>query len=152
MTTTARTAPVGTFLDDGFSSKIAFAADPDISFWEKTIKPFGVDGGDPIDTTTMFNTTWRTSALRQLKTGTAISGTAAFDPQVLDQLIALINVEGWFTILHPNGDTWDVVGGLKSFDPPAYSEGEFPLASFEIVPTFTLAGVETDPVFTEAAT
>jgi len=130
MTTTTRVTPVGTFLDDGFSSKISFAADPNISFWEKTIKPFGLDRGAPIDTTTMFNVKWRTMALRQLLTGTSISGTAAYDPQVLDQLIALLTAaEGWITVLHPNGDTWDVVGALKSFEPPAYQEGEFPVAS-----------------------
>jgi len=152
MTTTARTTPVGTHLDDGFSTKIASASDPDISFWEKSVKPFGMDGGDPIDITTMFNTTYRTRAMRSLLDGSTISGSAAYDPQVLDQIIALINVNGWYTIHHPNGDTWDVVAGLKSFEPPEHQEGEFPIASFEIVPTFSLAGVETAPVFTDNST
>lgn len=152
MVTTTRLTPVGTFLDDGFSSKIAFAGDPDLSFWEKTLKPFGLDAGEPIDTTTMWNVTWRTMVLRQLKTGTPISGTAAYDPAILDQLVALVGLNGWVTILHPNGDTWDVPAGLKSFEPPAYTEGEFPIATFELTTTMTLAGVETDPVWTAAST
>lgn len=151
MTTTARTTPVGTALDDGFSTKVAFAGDPDISFWEKTVKPFGLDGGDAIDLVTMFNTTYRTKAPRQLVDLTECSGTAAYDPKVLPQLIALINVNGWITLHHPNGDTWDFVGYLKAFDPPEHQEGEFPVASFTIVPTNLLAGVETAPVFTDAA-
>lgn len=153
MTTTARVTPTGVHLDDGFSTKIAFAADSNISFWEKSVKPFGLMGGDPIDVTTMFNSVYRTKALRQLKDGSTISGTAAYDPAVLDMIIALINVNGWLTIHHPNGDTWDVVGGLTVFEPPEHQEGEFPLASFEVVPTFRLStGVETAPVFTDNST
>jgi hypothetical protein len=152
MTTTARVTPVGVALDDGFSTKIALAADANVSFWERSVKPFGMAGGDPIDVTTMFNTTYRTKALRQLLDGTPVSGSAAYDPQVLDQIIALVNVNGWITIHHPNGDTWDFVGGLTNFDPQEHAEGELPLANFEIVPTFRLAGAETAPVFTDNST
>jgi len=152
MTTTARVTPVGTSLDDGFSTKIALAADPDISFWEKSVTPLGMDGGDPIDVTTMFNVLWRTFALRQLFQGTPVSGTAAYDPIVLDQIVALLGVNGWFTILHPNGDTWDVVGGLRMFTPQENQEGSHPVANFEFFPTNRLAGVETAPVHTNAAT
>lgn len=53
---TTRSAPGGTKLGDGFSTKIAFAADADVSLWEKTVTPPGVDGGDAVDTSTMHNT------------------------------------------------------------------------------------------------
>lgn len=152
MTTTARSTPVGTSLDDGFSTKIALASDPDISFWEKSVKPLGLQGGDPIDITTMFNVQWRTFALRQLLQGTPVSGSAAYDPAVLDQILAIISVNGWFTIHHPNGDTWDVVGGLQTFEPQENQEGSHPVANFVFFPTMTLAGVETAPVHTNAAT
>lgn len=152
MVTTARTTPAGTHLDDGFSTKIAFAADADVSFWEKTVKPLGFDGGDFIDTTTMFNATWRTKAPRSLITGTVVTGTAAYDPIVLDQIVALLNVNGWITIHHPNTDTWDFCGFLRLFDSPEHTEGEFPLSSFEIEVSNQLAGVETAPVLTENST
>ena len=45
-TVTARGTPAGTKLDDGFSTKVAFAADPTIAFFEKTVQPPGFDGGD----------------------------------------------------------------------------------------------------------
>src|SRR5437773_1398887 len=92
--TTARQTPAGIHLDDGFSTKIAFAANPTISFWEKAVKPPGLDGSAPIDTTTMHNTAYRTMAPRSLKTATESSTSVAYDPNVYNQIIALINVRG----------------------------------------------------------
>lgn len=154
MTTTARITPHGIRLDDGFSTKITFAADPDISFWEKTVTPPGIDGGDAIETSTMHNVTWRTMAARSLKTLTDSSLAVAYDPQVYDQIVALINVEGWLTCLFPNGDTLDFCGFLKAFTPGENSEGEMPEAEVTIVCTNKDAatGAETAPVFTEAST
>ena len=74
---TARTTPAGIMLKDGYSTKIAFAADPDVSFWEKTVKPPGIDGGDGIEQTTMHNSAYRTMRSRSLKTLTEASGKAA---------------------------------------------------------------------------
>jgi hypothetical protein len=152
--TTARTTPHGIKMDDGFSTKIAFAADPDISFWEKTVTPPGIDGGDAIETTTMHNTTWRSMAARALKTLTESSITVAWDPQVYDQIVALINVEGLITVWFPNGDALDFYGFLKSFTPGDMSEGSPPEAEISIVPTNInpLTGAEAAPVFTEIAT
>lgn len=132
---TDRTTPAGTKLDDGFSTKIAFAADPDVSFWEKTVQPPGIDGGDPIDTTTMHNTAWRTMAARALKTLTESSLTVAYDPVVYDQIIALVNVEGAITVHFPNGDTLDFFGFLQTFEPDSNEEGSQPEATITIVPT-----------------
>ena len=154
MTTTARVTPHGIRLDDGFSTKIAFAADPDVSFWEKTVTPPGIDGGDAIETTTMHNVTWRTMAARALKTLTDAATTVAYDPQVIDQINALINVEGWITVSFPNGDTLDFFGFLKSFTPGDLVEGGFPDAEVVIVCTNKdpATGLESAPVFTEYAT
>ena len=134
-TTTARIAPVGVKIDDGFSTLIAFAADADVSLWEKTVKPPGIDGGDAIETTTMHNTTWRTMAARALKTLTESGLTCAYDPVVIDQINALINVEGAITVHMPNGDTLDFFGYLKSFEIQDHVEGEQPEAQVVIIPT-----------------
>lgn len=134
-TPTTRSTPVGIKLDDGFSSKITFAADPDISFWEKTLQPPGVDGGDAVETTTMHNVTYRTMGPRQLKTLTNSSSVVAYDPAVLTQIIALINVRTTITVTFPDGSTWAYYGFLKSFEPSDLQEGEQPEATVEIVPT-----------------
>lgn len=132
---TARSIPSGLKMDDGYQALIAFAADPDVSFWEKTVKPPGVDGGDAIETTTMHNDTYRTMASRALKTLTEASCTAAWDPKLYDQIIALINVETSITIHFPSGATLAFFGFLKSFDPSELKEGEQPEASITIVCT-----------------
>lgn len=132
---TERQTPVGVKMKDGYQSLIAFAADPDISFWEKSVTPPGMDGGDPVDNTTMHNTTMRTMSPRSLKTATPSQVTVAYDPVVYDQIISLINVEGLVTIHFPNGDTLDFYGFLKSFQPGELVEGQQPEATIEVVPT-----------------
>jgi hypothetical protein len=54
---------------------------------------------------------------------------------VLDQIVALINVETTWTVLFPNNDTWSFFGFLRSFVPSALTEGEFPTADIVIEPT-----------------
>ena len=152
--TTARQTPGGIMLEDGYSTKIAFAADPDISFWEKTVTPVGIDGGDAIEITTMHNTSWRTMAARQLKTMTNVSLTVAYDPQVYYQIAALVNVEGLITLHFPDASTIDFYGFLKSFTPSEHAEGTHPEATIEIVPTnrHSTTGVETSPVYKSGGT
>lgn len=152
MVTTARSTPSGDLLEDGYQSLIAFAADADISLWEKSVQPPGIEGGDEIDITTMHNVTWRTRAARSLKTLTNSSITVAYDPAVYTQILALINVNGWITVHFPDGSTLDFVGYLKNFTPNELSEGAQPEASCEIVPTNQLAGVETAPEYTAPPT
>lgn len=150
MTTTSRTAPVGTKLNDGYQTLIAFEVDPDVSFWEKTVQPPGVDGGDAINTATMHNTTWRTMAARSLKTLTPFKVTCAYDPLVYNQIVAMINVEGEITVHFPDTSTLDFFGFLKSFIPGDNVEGEQPEAELEIVPTNynPNTGNEAGPTFT----
>ena len=134
-TTTSRQTPDGIKLDDGFSTKIACAADPDIAFWEKSVKAPGVDTGEPIDTSTMFNVQWRTFAERALLTLTPCSGKAAYDPVILTQILAIAGKNKEWTITFPEGSTWDFWGILNKFEPDELSEGTFPEASFTVTPT-----------------
>tara|TARA_R110002020_G_scaffold376130_3_gene587309 strand:+ start:28544 stop:29023 length:480 start_codon:yes stop_codon:yes gene_type:complete len=134
-TATPRVAPVGVNLGDGYQSKLTPAADTDVSFWEKSVTPFGMDGGEAVDTTTMHNTTYRTMAPRGLITSTALEMTAAYDPRVLDQIVALINVETTYSIEFPDGSDWAMFGFLRSFTPGALVEGTQPEATIVIEPT-----------------
>lgn len=134
---TARQTPTGRKIDDGFPTKIAFAADPDVSLWEKTVKPPGMDGGDAIETTTMWNSQVRTFASRALITLTESSFQAAYDPKVYDQILALINVETLITVHFSDGTKLDFYGFLRTFEPGDISEGEQPTAQCSITPTNT---------------
>lgn len=147
---TTRQSPAGIKLDDGFSSKITFACDPDISFWEKSVTPPGIEGGDPVDTTTMHNSTWRTMAPRALRTMEAASASAAYDPAVYDQIVAIVNVETVITITFPDGSTLAFWGYLKTFTPGELVEGTQPECTLSIQPTNQdVQGVEQAPVLVE---
>lgn len=151
---TTRQTPVGAFLEDGYQSLITFAADPDVSLWEKSVTPGGIDGGDKIPTTTQHNSAWRTYAARQLKEMTDGGITCAYDVQVYTQIIALVNVETLITVTFPDGSTMDAYGYLKSFVPGALEEGSPPEA--EVVVVFTnrhpTTRVETAPAVVDNGT
>lgn len=150
ITTTARSTPIGTMLGDGFSTKICFTADPDVSFWEKTVQPPGIDGGDKVNNTTMFNTTYRTYHARYLKEMTDSKVMVAYDPRVYPQIVALINVATSITVYFPNGGKLAFYGYLKSFEFSENSEGNQPEATATIVCTNTnpSTGAEAGPEYT----
>lgn len=149
-TPTARATPDGVFLDDGFSTLVTFASNPNINFWEKVVQPPGVDGGDPIETSTMHNTTWRTMAARSLLTLTPFTITAAYDPHVYTDIIALINVPDTITVTFSDTDTIAFYAILQTFEPQDAEEGSQPEATLTIVPTNTdpVTGSEEAPVIT----
>jgi hypothetical protein len=145
-----RGTPAGIKLKDGFSTKIDFAANPTVSFWEKTVKAPGIDGGDGIEQTTMHNTAWRTKAPRQLKTLTESTTKVAYDPNVYNQIYALVNVETTITVHFPDGSSLAFFGFLQKFEADDLQEGTQPEATVTITPTnFDPVGkVEAAPVLT----
>ena len=143
-THTDRITPVGTPFDEGYQSLIAFAADSDLSFWETIVGAPGMDGGDPVPTTTMHNTNLRTFAPRQLKTLTPFQVQGKFNGATIDEVNALINVNGWITVKWPDGTRYSFVGYLKSFVPGQAQEGNPLEGTIEIVPTNQVSGVEQD--------
>lgn len=151
--TTALGTPTGAKLKDGFSTRIAFAANANIRLWVKTIKPPGIDGGEKIDITDMHNTAWRTFAARQLKTLMEMKFKAAYDPGVYDQLSALVNVEGAITIHFPNGATVDFYGYLMKAEPADNEEGKQPEMDVTVQPTNydPVAGTEEGPNYKTAS-
>lgn len=148
-----RQTPAGIHLQEGHGAKITIGADPDVSFWEKTVTPPGMDGGDAIEQTTQFNTLYITKAPQTLIDMTNASGTAAYDPNVYNNIIALINVETTCTVRFPDASTLAFYGFLKSFIPTELVKGQQPEANFEVVCTnYDYANkVEAAPVLTSVA-
>ena len=140
-------------LDDGFSTQIAFASDTDVAFWEKSITPPGLDGGDPIETTTMLNTLWRTLRARKLVTLTEITIVANYDPVVYTQVLALVNREDTVTIFFPDDSTLAFFGYLRMFTPGEHVEGSPPECNITVQPTNWdyVNNVEAAPVLVETA-
>lgn len=151
--TTARVTPLGIPLKDGHSTKIAFEDDPDISFWEKTVSPPGIDGGDPIDFSSMHNLVYTTFTSRALVTLTECTTTVFYDPDMYDEALNLVNVEGSITIHFPDLSTLDFWGYMRSFIPDALEEGSPAEATIVIQPTNwdPVNNVEASPVMTEVA-
>lgn len=130
-----RQTPNGLMLRNGYQAFWAPENDPDIALWEKTVTPPGDDGGDAINTSTMWNSTYHTKSSRALVDLTDGGMTVAYDPAERTAIRALINVEQAWTATYPNGDTETVYGFLKSFTPAALSEGTFPEATCVLVIT-----------------
>lgn len=152
-TPTARTTPGGIKLKDGYRASVTFATDTDFSIWEKSVTPPGLDGGEPVDQTTMWNDALRTTAPRALITMMPHSFSGAYDPAAYTQALALINVETTITVTFKDGSTLAFYGFLQRFEPQELSEGTQPLASVTIVPTNfdPVNKVEAAPVLTSVA-
>ncbi len=152
-TPTARGTPAGIHLEDGYQTLVTFSANTTISFWEKTVTPPGMDGGDAIEQSTMHNVRWRTFAARSLITLTEGKVKAAYDPNLYNQLLTNLNQPGTFTITFPDGSTLAFFGYLRMAQQAELVEGTQPEIDITIQPTnFDPVGkVEADPVLTSVA-
>ena len=152
--TTARQTPVGIPYTDPFPTTIAFANDPNVSFWEKSLTPPTIDGGDGINITTMHNSLWRTMHPRTLLTLSEVTLVASYDERCYSQIATLCNTNGSITIHFPDLATLDFWGYLRVWAPSENAEGgDQPTASITILPTNydTTNDVEAAPVLTAAA-
>ncbi len=142
-------------LDDGHSTRISFAADDTVLFYEKKVKPSGINGGGANDVTNMRNSVWRTASPKKLKTMTPGSATVAYDPATFTgDIVALINTNTEITYTFSDGSTLKIWGWLNSFEPGDCEEGQPCMAEIEILPSNhdnTAIPVEQEPVFTPAS-
>jgi hypothetical protein len=77
-----------------------------------------------------------------------ISMTVSYNPAIYENILDIINVNGWWTVTFPDGSTLDFVGALTEFRPGALAEGSPPDATITLAPTNQINGVETEPVYT----
>lgn len=152
-TPAVRGTPSGIKLKDGYQALITIGSNLTASFWEKTVQPPGIDGGDAIEQSTMHNVDWRTFASRSLMTMTEAKGKAAYDPAVYTQLQSLINVETTITVQWADGSTLAFYGYLRMFEFSELAEGTQPEANFTIQPTNydPVAHVEAGPTLTSVS-
>lgn len=140
-------------LKEGHPTLISFSLNPSVKFYEKTVTPPGYDGGGINDTTTMRNVEYRTRQPKVLKTLTEMSGTAAYDSDVMDpaEVLAMVNINQEITITYSDGAEFTFWGWLNEFKPNEVKEGEQPTANFTIIPSNQdNDGVEQAPSFTPA--
>lgn len=149
-TTTTRQTPTGYKMPDGYQALITFARKPAIKFWERQVKPPGIDGGEPIQTTTMHNIKWRTMDTKHLMTLTEAQSVVAYDPEMYSDILTLINGPDSVTVKFSDNSKLAFYGYLSKIDFGELREGEMPEATITIVPTNWdyVNKVEADPVFT----
>ena len=131
-----------TIMNDGYQTTIAFtSAEMDSQanlltlMEEKEVTPPGVAGGGANDATTMRNTVWRTMAPKVLKTLTESPFVVAYDPELYDEMVAMINDNQLITITFPDTSTLAFWGWIDSFTPNAQVEGTQPTANVVIIPS-----------------
>jgi hypothetical protein len=144
MTVTARNILPQEFYDEGYRSLIAFEDDPDLEFWEMVVGAPGIDGGDPVPTTTMHNNALRTKAPRKLKELMPFQVQGKFNSGTVDAVYAQINVVQWITIHWPDSATYSFPGFIKSFQPGQAQEGNPLEGTLEVVPTGQIDSTETE--------
>jgi len=134
-----RGTPAGIQLEEGFSATLAMENLTTISFWEKTMGAPAIEGGDPIDQSTMHNTTWMTQLPPTLLKLESFTLTAAYDPNLISQAIAQKNVNQTLTVTWPDGSTLSFYGWLRKTEFADMSHGTLP----EV--TITLEASNIDP-------
>ena len=125
-------------IDDGHPTTIAFAESESavtLLLYEKGVTPPGVSAGGENDTTTMRNSVWRTKAPKSLKTLMPASFVAAYDPEVLDEIIATVGVNQEIVVTFPDSSTWTFWGWIDEFTPNEIVEGEQPTVNVTIIPS-----------------
>jgi hypothetical protein len=138
-------------LRDGFSTTITLTG-AGITFWEKTVQPVGIDGGEAIDLTTMRNNAVRTKYPRSLYDITSSEINVAYDPTVYNTILASINVNQSIITTFPDGATLTWWGYLQKFAAESLEEGKEPMARITLVPTNLNANnAETIPVLAEGS-
>jgi hypothetical protein len=132
---TPRGTPAGLKADDGFGAFITFSGLAQLDIFEKDTGVPGLDGGDPIDTTTHHNVAYNTKAPRSLVDLTEFQVTAAYDPCVYDDLLAIVNIEKTITITFPDTSTLAFFGYLRAVEFAGLVNGTQPELTLTVVPT-----------------
>src|SRR5438046_2532031 len=88
-TTSNRGVPTGRRVPEGYQAFISIAGHLTIGFWEVEVDPPGPDQGEPIDITTQHNVSVKQKWPRALTEWGDSSNKAAFDPDVITEIIAI---------------------------------------------------------------
>lgn len=130
-----RLSPDGFKLGDGYQTLIGIGLDTNIEFFEIEVGIPGMDGGEPVETTTQWNTTWRTFHPRALITLTEFQIVAAYDPCVFSSLVAILNDETAMTIEFPDNSILSFFAYVRMAEHDPLVEGTMPRMTITITPT-----------------
>ena len=136
-------------ITDGSGTTLTWATSSSFVVSKTEIKPYGLDGGGRVETTTLENTIWETASPKKLKKCTALTFEGLFDPALL--AAAPVNVNDTITITYPDGSHDVVRGWLDKWEPGTIKVGDKTTCSGTIEISNQNGGTETGPAFTPAS-
>jgi len=115
----------------------------------KSIQPIGVDGGDPIDVTTLTNTLWVTKQPQALQEVPDFSFTCQYYPDDWNTIVSEVNSNQALSITLSDGKILSFWCYLRTFEPKEAGKGEEWQATGTVVVTnMDNSGVEQAPTCT----
>lgn len=127
-----RTTPTGTQLENGFGITIAIEGIPGVAFWEVEVTPGTFDGGQPVPASNMWNVDYETKSPGALIDVGDYIATGHYDPKILDDIRAAINVEKWITVKFPDGSKETFGGFLRNWARAALQKNNKPTCTIAI--------------------
>lgn len=124
-----------------------------IGFWEVSVTPPAMSGGDKVGIGNQYNTKYETFVPQKLITVGDMQLTVQYDPNAYDDISQAINDNTTITVHFPNGDRLAFYGYLREFTPGEASRTTNPTATIVISATMfdPVNFVEADFAFSEAA-
>lgn len=133
-TPTARTDPAGIYLKNGWKALITVASKPDLEIWEIEVGAPGIDGGEPVDTTTQHNDILVTREPSSLIDLTPFDVLCAFDPIMYTRSITYVNKKDTLTVRFPDATTLAQYGWLQRLTAPRMIRGQMPTMTVTFCP------------------
>lgn len=153
-TPVARILPTAHKLENGYQALLVLGDDTDAAYYEIAVGLPGLDSGDPVDTTTQLNVTYRTRAPRALIDLTPFPVTAAYAASAWTTLHALVGIPQVITIVLADTSTLTFYGFIQSVEFDPQENGTMPTMTITIAPTNYDPDncVEAAPVLTDNGT
>lgn len=134
---TVRTTPTGYKLPEGFKVTIAFSLNAAINLFETEAEPAGFEVPE-INITTQHNVRFVTKWPSALIMNDDITGSAGYDPDVMDNIVSLIGfvivggTASCVTIRMPDSTTHNYFAFLKSVKFQPLRVAQFPLVNYAV--------------------
>jgi len=120
-------------LQDGFRTLVSFNLNPNLSIWQKRIKPWGFDAGGGINTSSMRNASFHTMFPKTLIKITDLTIAAAYDPNLYPEYMAISRLIAGIITTYPDSAILTVYGWLDKIEPSEHTEGEQPMMTLTAI-------------------
>lgn len=126
--------PAGSKMPEGFRCKLSFGRLTTFAFWAKELTLFPINNGTPLDTTTFYNTLFKTKRPQVLYECGEVQAVGLWDPDVYKdaQYKALLGLETNISALFPQASTLSWFGFLQAITPGRLTSGEVPIMTLNI--------------------